>query len=357
MTVLSRSARAGAPDQVAIECDVCIPPVLTVTTDAHLRASGWQLAATPDGIDVCPHCCRTRPARERVRRADDRPGVPDPARLPNVLVVGAAKAATTSLHAYLDAHPEVAMSPEKEMRFFTDPHHRDWLERYQSSFDAGARYRGESTPAYTMTPVFPGVVDRMADLVPDARLLYVVREPVARVLAEYVENVVWGTITVGVDEALADAASPSDQLVAPSRYATQLRELHRRFAPEQVHVVVTEHLAARPQEVMDEVFGWLGLAPVVLDEEALRPRNQRLDKGRLPGWYGALRQPWLVRAVHRLPADRIAALRSVVRRRVLQPVERPEPSPETRERLAAVLAPEVADLREMTGVDLSDWLR
>jgi len=241
------------------------------------------------------------------------------------------------------------------MRFFTDPDHLSWVGRYQASFAPGTTYRGESTPQYTKWPVFPGVVDRMADLVPDARLLYLVRDPVDRAIAEYLEEATWGVITEDIETALADADQPHNRIIAPSRYATQLRELRRRFDPDRILVVDLDTLAADPAGSLAGVFAFLDLPPIALDPEALRPQNAWGSKGALPGWYQALRRPALIRLVHRLPTQRLSALRAFVRGKVSKPVERPEPTAQTLERLRAVLAPEVAELRAMTGLAFAGW--
>ena len=89
--------------------------------------------------------------------------------LPNLIVIGAAKCGTTSLHEYLDAHPEIAMSREKELYFFIEE--KNWnkgLAWYESNFDPHARVRGESSPGYTVFPLYQGVPERMAAIVPNA---------------------------------------------------------------------------------------------------------------------------------------------------------------------------------------------
>jgi hypothetical protein len=355
MTVLSRFARDGQDDLISLECDVCVPPVLSSSTRPEMRELGWLLEEDGHPFDVCPWCVLSVPERERTRRTDADPVAPDVGRLPNLVVVGAAKAGTTSLHNYLDLHPDIVMSQDKEMRFFTDPDCRSWLGRYQDYFPAGTRYRGESTPQYTKWPLFPGVADRIAELAPDARLIYLVRDPVARSIAEYVEEATWGVMSGDIDAHLADADAAYNRLVAPSRYATQLRELYRRIDPDRVLVVDLDALADRPDESLAGIFAFLDLPPIELDEEALRPQNAYGSKGVLPGWYRALRRPALIRLVHRLPTERLSALRAFVRNRVSRPVQRPEPRDETLERLREVLAPEVADLRAMTGLELRGW--
>lgn len=355
MTVLARFAREGRDELVSLQCDLCVPPVISCSTLPEMRKLGWLMVADGQPLDVCPWCDLSVPRKDRVPRGDAAPVPPDPSVLPNLVVVGAAKAGSTSLHNYLALHPEISMSHDKEMRFFTDPGHLSWVGRYQGYFAAGTAYRGESTPQYTKWPTFPGVVDRMADLVPDARLIYLVRDPIERAVAEYVEEATWGVITEDIETALADVEEQHNRIVAPSRYATQLRELHRRFDPSQVLVVDLADLRDDPAGTMRRIFEFLGLAPIDLDEEALRPRNSYGDKGVHPAWYRALRRPALIRLAHKLPAEQLGRLRSFVFRRVSKPVERPEPGPDALERLRKVLGPEAEDLRALTGQQFAGW--
>ena len=355
MTVLARFPRDGRDELVSIECDLCVPPVLSASTTVEMRKLGWLLVSDGNDLDVCPSCALSTSERSRRRRGDRAPVTPDPALLPNLVVIGAAKAGSTSLHNYLALHPEISMSHDKEVRYFTDPDCLSWVGRYQDYFAGGTRYRGESTPQYTKWPLYPGVVDRMADLTPDARLIYQVRDPVERAIAEYVEEVTWGVIGAGIEEELSDADAAHNVIVAPSRYATQLREFHRRFDPSQILVIDLAELAEHPAVVVARVFDFLGLEQIELDDEALRPRNAYGDKGALPGWYRALRRPALVRLAHKLPQERLRRMQYFFTHRMTKPVERPRPSEETLARVRAVLAPEVAELRELTGLPFAGW--
>ena len=108
--------------------------------------------------------------------------------LPNLIVIGAAKCGTTSLHEYLDLHPEVAMSREKELDFFVEEKH--WgrgVEWYAAQFE-DAPVRGESSPSYTAYPRYRGVPERIRRVVPDAKLVYLVRDPVERIVSHFVHR-------------------------------------------------------------------------------------------------------------------------------------------------------------------------
>lgn len=344
-----------AHELVSLQCDVCAPPVLTINTLDGLRRTGWTLEADGAGLDSCPNCSVRIAPRHRVRRGDPTPVEPDPSRLPNVVVVGATKAGTTSMHNYLAVHPEVSASAEKELRFFQDPRCRDWVGSYQAHFATGTRYRLESTPFYTKSPCYPGVVERMAALVPDAHIIYLVRDPVDRILAEHVEMLQWNASSRPLDEELADPDEPTSPLVASSRYATQLELYLERYPRERVLVVDLADLATDLVAAMARVFAFLGLDAPDLTADEYGRFNTRDEKRALPPWLMALRRGPLVRAARRLPAGPRQLATRLAWRRTGGLIELPALTPELEEGLRASLKPEVARLRELTGQEFPTW--
>src|ERR1700761_4316974 len=95
--------------------------------------------------------------------------------LPNLIIIGAAKCGTTSLHNYLDLHPEVQMSEPKELEFFVDD--GNWakgLAWYRTHFDPAARIRGESSTRYTRDHNPSYVAERIQETVGDLKVVYMV---------------------------------------------------------------------------------------------------------------------------------------------------------------------------------------
>src|SRR5688500_3515585 len=97
-------------------------------------------------------------------------------RLPTFITIGAAKSGTTSLHYYLDQHPEISMSSPKETNFFERSDAAESLDEYQLHFRAGFPARGESSVHYTCFPTIPDVQERIASALPDVKLIYIVRD-------------------------------------------------------------------------------------------------------------------------------------------------------------------------------------
>lgn len=195
-----------------------------------------------------------------------------PPALPTLVVIGAMKCATSAVHEHLDGHPEVSMSRPKELNFFNGPdrpphgdEERWWLTGqwhrgvawYARQFDGTAPARGESSPAYT-APTSPEVPERMAAVVPGARLLYLVRDPVERAVSQYLHHHREGDERRPLRQALLD---PGSQYLARSRYHERVSPFLAWFRREQLHVVVQERLLREPDAVMAEVYRHVGVDP------------------------------------------------------------------------------------------------
>src|SRR3712207_3282231 len=202
------------------------------------------------------------------------PGVRAPgAAMPNLVVIGAMKCGTTSLHHHLDAHPDVGMSQPKELNFFFGPDAVDvpddeetwtlgnWHRGagwYAAHFDPGCPVRGESSPGYT-SPSHPESAARMAAVVPQARLVYAVRDPVRRALSQYGHHRRQGTETRPLAEALLD---PGSQYLARGRYLERLAPFLDTGAFDgRITVVAQEELEADLGATVRRVLADLGVDP------------------------------------------------------------------------------------------------
>ncbi len=190
--------------------------------------------------------------------------------LPNVVVIGAMKCGTTALHRYLDRHPAIAMSQPKELNFFfgewgqpeTDrlggygegTWHRG-IEWYAGRFAAASQVRGESSPGYT-SPDHPEVAERkrMARIVPHARLIYLVRDPVARAVSQYRHHAADGDERRPLSRALLDESS---QYLARGRYHERLLPFLTHFPTSQIAVLAAEDLRDRRRQTLRRLFAFL----------------------------------------------------------------------------------------------------
>jgi hypothetical protein len=216
---------------------------------------------------------------------------------PNLFIIGAMKAGTSSLHEYLHQHPEIFMSRMKEPQYFA-PHHTrqglawgqgnpwpepgiDWYLRLFE--DAGeVKYAGESSVSYTAVPWVTGCEQRIYEFNPEARLIYLMRDPVERALSHY-----WHFVADGrEDRDILTAVKRKEEYVARSNYAMQLRPYFQTFGRDRVYLLTLEELTARPEENFRRLFAWLGVdpnCPVNVEEKfnVTRPVLRQTRRGRV----------------------------------------------------------------------------
>jgi hypothetical protein len=272
--------------------------------------------------------------------------------LPNVVVIGTQKGGTSSLHAYLRVHPEISMSKPKELNFFVE--RRNWARGpawYSGHFDPTKRVRGESSPAYTAAPAFDGVPERMAGLIPDAKLIYLVRDPIDRIASHYVHNVANGRERSTIEDALR---RPRTSYVARSCYFDQLQRYLRHFPRSQVLVLESRELLTDRAATLRQVFEFLGVDPEFRHPAFVRERNVTAHKRRPTRLGRRIRVVRRGALGRRLPAR---AWRFLERR---LPVGASIPRPTgVREALSeedlARLQWNANQLRGLLGRDLSDW--
>jgi len=213
--------------------------------------------------------------------------------LPDFLVIGAQKCGTTALYAYLRWHPQVSGPAWKEVSYF-DRHYRRGESWYRGQFPSrpwlwlrGARAGrtslvGEASPSYVLHPYAP---ERVRALVPGARLVVLLRDPVDRAYSHYQHEVSLGREPLTFEEALAREperlASELDRLgdtgyfsrpwwdftyATRGRYAEQLERWLGVFPREQLLVLSSEQLRRETAEAYGRVLEHIGAPPFALDD-------------------------------------------------------------------------------------------
>ena len=274
-------------------------------------------------------------------------------RLPTFLIIGAMKSGTSSLRDYLGAHPDVYIPPEEELHFFTEAINwergPDW---YRARFaDAGdATAVGEKSPTYSMTPEHPGVARRIAELVPDVRLIYVVREPLRRIRSHFVHQFGRGHEHHPINEALRR----DPRYVDTTRYTTQLAAYTEWFPTEQIMVVTAEQLDHERVETFRRIAVFCGIDPDV-EIPTLETRSHGSESKQVPvGMTARLRTiPLIRKAAEALPAP-IKAKLGAATRRSLAPEEL-ELDPATEAWVLDQLRPDLEGLRAWLGADFDAW--
>jgi hypothetical protein len=261
----------------------------------------------------------------------------------HLLIIGAMKCATTSLFSYLAEHPAIAPCSVKEPEFFSEHQgHVARAARYQDLWDfdpARHAYAMEASTGYTKWPE-QGVAERIHAYGIRPKLVYVVRDPFARIESHY--NFVLH------DPAWEARGMTHESLVQNSDYAAWADAYAAVFGAENLLLLDYAELVADPTRAVNRVAAFLGIAPMaaVADTSARnvteRPRSglerriRRLVPGLGSGAPEALKRP--VRGL-------LAALRP----------EKGRMSPAERAEIAAYLAPGMARLGSVYGFDVAQW--
>jgi hypothetical protein len=282
-------------------------------------------------------------------RAADAP--PRERRLPSFLVIGAPKAGTTSLHHYLASHPEVFMPETKELNFFITEFNwkrgRGWYERqFEAAGEASAV--GEASPRYTQHPYYRGVAERAAALVPGAKLVYLIRDPLAQMLSHYADRRRWGSERRSVNKALLDPV-----YVDTARYAFQLEQFLAHFPRDRVHIVISEqlHSVQTRADALAGILRFLGVDVTWTSATVAAEHNVAIATRRWLFQPLAATRAWQSLAVG-TPEWLKRPLNPIIHR------GRP-PRENLHERVAAELAARLHDdrarLRELVGPDVDAW--
>jgi len=202
--------------------------------------------------------------------------------LPDFLIIGVQKGGTSSLYSYLTDHPQVASAFKKELHYFDSDKFGKGEGWYRSNFppptsENGHRViTGEASPYYLYHPLAP---QRAAQVVPNARLIALLRNPVDRAYSDYNHRLNDGVETLSFEEAIeaeedriggekermlaeegySSASHRRHSYLARGVYVDQIREWHNHFDPDQLLVLKSEDFFKNTRKMMQLVCDFLGL--------------------------------------------------------------------------------------------------
>lgn len=311
--------------------------------------------------------------------------------LPDFIIIGAAKAGTTSLARYLAGLPAVFMTTPKEPEFFArDDVYAKGVDWYRGLYAAArpGQLKGEGSTLYSLSPHFPEAAARMAALQPDLKLIYVLREPVARAYSYYVQlqknyrrwtgdRRIHRSFEGFLDE--RPGRAPREKAIGPhdahlpdvpgllldgSDYLGQIRRYLAHFDRSQILFLTFEELSRQPETSLPRIHAFLGLPAPSLGTSLPRENISTADFERLRHEHAlqetTARLPWLkilgrilpgaLRRTGRGHLARISAAISSGDRGTPPPLRR-----DTRAMLQARFAADRAELARITGLDLDRW--
>jgi Sulfotransferase family len=289
---------------------------------------------------------------------------------PNFFIVGAAKAGTTSLHMYLERHPQVYMCPMMEPHFFSRVGERSGGQHfvdvisdkasYLALFKEAAGYAavGERSCSYLG---LEETADVIREQIPDARIMILLRDPIERAHSHYLMDVRGGIQKLSFYESIVKELEDPEFGWGPAwhrylmYYYPGVKRYRDVFGPERVLVLLTEDLMHDPRGVTGRAVEFLGLAPEPVASISFH-RNHNTYSAPRNGLAQAVMGSGKIRYVGKKVIP-LPILRSLRDRVLFKRQEKPEPEPEAVDVLSKVFASDLDKLEGLLGRPLPELRR
>jgi len=194
---------------------------------------------------------------------------------PNFFIIGATKAATTSLSSLLEQHPEAAMVRNKEPHFFSYDHYKlgwkGYLKLYSHCSDQKAI--GDASTSYSRIRSHPGVVERIKEHVPKARIIYMVRHPLKRIESDFMELACYPYREPFLS--INEAIKQMPMILDSSRYWEVFDAYRQKFDESKIKIVWFEEYIANTTAAFQDVCHFLEIDDTVLPDLERERTNSR----------------------------------------------------------------------------------
>ena len=204
-------------------------------------------------------------------------------KLPDFIIIGAMKSATSTLHNQLSAQPGIFMSTPKEPNFFSDDEiYNQGLDWYTALFsDADTeQVCGESSTHYTKLPDYPETIQRLKAAIPKPKLIYVMRHPIDRLISHYMHQWSEGVISCDINQAI----DLYPELIDYSCYGMQIKPYLEVFGNEAILPLYFDDLKENKDKVLNRVGEFIGCTQRLIWVDGLAQDNQ--SNQRIKRFYG-----------------------------------------------------------------------
>lgn len=178
--------------------------------------------------------------------------------LPSFLVIGGMKCGTSALYSHLIKHPSIFL-PKKNIDFFNDEYWSKGQEWYRSFFPedkTAGKIIGEISTEYTKAPHRAHAPERIAETLPNVRLIYLVRHPIKRMISQYIHCV--SNLSESRPIQLALMPSIDNPYLNISLYYMQIELYLNHYNKENILILKSEDLLEHPQDTLDKIFEFIG---------------------------------------------------------------------------------------------------
>ncbi|OEU66738.1 MAG: hypothetical protein BBJ57_09480 [Desulfobacterales bacterium PC51MH44] len=272
--------------------------------------------------------------------------------LPTFIIIGAMKSGTSSLYRYLAVHPEICMSKMKETNFFVrSMNYEKGINWYESNFmENSSKAYGEASTNYSKFPTFKEVPRSMYSVLPNAKLIYIVRDPIDRLISHYTHNYSEGLENRNISEVLSDLNN--NHYVACSKYYMQVEQYMEYYTKDKILVIATEALRSKPVATMKRVFMFLGVNESFCGSEYSKMYNPTSGKRRKNKIGMYFKKNGIE---NKLESHLPWTLYEMYTKITSNPIKKPELEKDLEMKLIDYLQEDVNSLRAFTADDFANW--
>ncbi len=198
--------------------------------------------------------------------------------LPDFIIIGAMKSGTSTLHSNLQSHPEIGMSKSKEPSYFNNRIFNFDIEWYKDQFSNEKKINGESSPNYSKKQLYPKTAERMYQALPNVKLIFLMRDPIDRIISHLHHNLYRGRLMY---EDIDANILASDNYILTSNYYYQTQEYLNFYDKDQILFLTTEELKLDLNKTLNKICDFLEVSHFDFSG-AYKIRNQSSRKYLIP---------------------------------------------------------------------------
>jgi hypothetical protein len=248
------------------------------------------------------------------------------------------------------------VSSPKEPEFFLERNKKS-QEWYRNCFKEDAKHYGEFSTSYTQHPGFPGVPERMHELLPQVKLIYLVRDPIERAVSHYMHNWAARLETNKIEDAFQPVYE--SWYLNTSLYYYQISHYLEYYSEKDIPIVQSEQLRKRRIETLEEIFRFIGADPSYKDTKFAEEYHISAEKKRRDPVHAFFRtSPWgrpVRNIVKQIVSNNLIERAKRLMRLTRNKVQKSTPSKEILHQARDYLQKDIDQFRTLTGNEFREW--
>lgn len=269
----------------------------------------------------------------------------------NFIIIGAMKSGTTSLAKNLAEHPQICFCKKKEPMFFHQKKWKDHIGEYHNLYNPKfGQICGEASTTYTSLTEYPDTPYNLYQYNPNLKLIYIIRNPVDRIVSHYMHNV----LNHGLKSPFENAIKEDSIYIDRSRYYFQISKYLQYFNRDQIMLIIFKDYIHNQRDVLKDVYKFLGLKIDINYHINSEPQNASINSIRMKDWARKLYKNKYIRSFLHILITR--KLKEIIHKRLVFKIDKkPEISREIKEKILEMIKNDIIEIEKLTDRDLAEW--